>query len=144
MRQYTFRYEEAEEGGYVGQCIELPGAITQAETLEELKANMKDVIELILESMVLRRDRDMTLQDVEIVRQSLRDIKQGKYEIFENVGALIMKIKSDKKESSSDLTPQEIENLRQSFKDLEEGKFKDFDSVDDMFREIESEDDNRH
>jgi predicted RNase H-like HicB family nuclease len=43
--------EEAAEGGYSGQCIELPAAISQGDTLEELKENMVDAISLVLEHM---------------------------------------------------------------------------------------------
>lgn len=54
-RKFTVRYEK-EEGGYSGQCLELPGAISQGENLEELKENMKDAISLILESIKLEAD----------------------------------------------------------------------------------------
>lgn len=37
------------EGGYSGQCLELPGVISQGGTLEELKTNMADAINLVLE-----------------------------------------------------------------------------------------------
>lgn len=50
-RQFTIRYQEEEDGGYSGQCLEIPGAISQGVTLEELKENMKDAISLILESI---------------------------------------------------------------------------------------------
>lgn len=50
-RQFTVRYQEEEDGGYSGQCLEIPGALSQGETLEELKENMKDAISLILESI---------------------------------------------------------------------------------------------
>ena len=36
-RKFTVRYEEEEGGGYSGRCLELPGAISQGENLEELK-----------------------------------------------------------------------------------------------------------
>ena len=42
--------EEAEEGGYVGYVAELPGANTQGETLEEVRENPSEAIELILSS----------------------------------------------------------------------------------------------
>ncbi|MER5175720.1 MAG: type II toxin-antitoxin system HicB family antitoxin [Candidatus Nitrosocosmicus sp.] len=35
-RQFTIRYQSEEEGGFSGQCLELPGAISQRETIEEL------------------------------------------------------------------------------------------------------------
>lgn len=56
-RQFTIRYDEEEDGGYSGQCLEIPGAISQGETLEELKENMKDAISLILES--IRKEADI-------------------------------------------------------------------------------------
>ena len=45
-RQFTIRYQYEEEGGFSGQCLELPGAISQGETIEELIENMKDAIKL--------------------------------------------------------------------------------------------------
>jgi predicted RNase H-like HicB family nuclease len=50
-RQFTIRYQSEEEGGFSGQCLELPGAISQGETVEELIDNMKDAINLILQSI---------------------------------------------------------------------------------------------
>jgi len=44
------RIQEAPEGGYTGQCMEIPGAISEGETIEELKTNMTEAIELVLES----------------------------------------------------------------------------------------------
>ncbi|MEM3007634.1 MAG: type II toxin-antitoxin system HicB family antitoxin [Candidatus Nitrosotenuis sp.] len=48
-RKFTIIINKEKEGGYSGQCLELPGAISQAETLEELKTNMADAINLVLE-----------------------------------------------------------------------------------------------
>jgi len=56
-RHFTIRYNEEEEGGFSGQCMELPGAISQGDTLEELKENMKDAIFLILESIKGEADK---------------------------------------------------------------------------------------
>lgn len=44
----TAVFEEAEEGGYIGYVAELPGANTQSETLEEVRENLSEAIELIL------------------------------------------------------------------------------------------------
>jgi mRNA interferase HicA len=44
----TAIYEEAEEGGYIGYVAELPGANTQGETLEEVRENLTEAIQLIL------------------------------------------------------------------------------------------------
>jgi len=46
----TAIFEEAEEGGYIGYVAELPGANTQGETLEEVRENLVEAIELILNS----------------------------------------------------------------------------------------------
>jgi len=39
---------DAEEGGYWAKVPSLPGLFTQAETLEELEANLREAIELYL------------------------------------------------------------------------------------------------
>jgi predicted RNase H-like HicB family nuclease len=46
---FTAVYQEAEEGGYIGFVEELPGAITQGETLEETRENLQDAIAPVLE-----------------------------------------------------------------------------------------------
>ena len=46
----TAIYEEAEDGGYVGYVAELPGVNTQGETLEEVRENLHEAIQLILET----------------------------------------------------------------------------------------------
>lgn len=47
--KYTAIYEKAGEGGYIGYVAELPGANTQGETIEEVRANLKEAVELLLE-----------------------------------------------------------------------------------------------
>jgi predicted RNase H-like HicB family nuclease len=51
VTKFTILYKEEEEGGYSGQCMELPTAISQGETLDELKASMDDAIHLVLASI---------------------------------------------------------------------------------------------
>ena len=46
----TAVYEEAEEGGYIGYIAELPGANTQGETIEEVRENLLEAMQLILEA----------------------------------------------------------------------------------------------
>lgn len=41
---------EAEEGGYWAEVPALPGCYSQGESLEELKANLKEAVELMLET----------------------------------------------------------------------------------------------
>lgn len=50
MRSYTAVIERcADTGYYVGYVPGFPGAHTQAETLDELSRNLREVIELMLE-----------------------------------------------------------------------------------------------
>lgn len=51
MANFTVLWEEEEVGGYSGRCLEVPGAISEGETLEELKANMTDAITLVMISI---------------------------------------------------------------------------------------------
>lgn len=50
-RKFTIRVQKAPEGGYTGQCIELPGAISEGETISELKKNMTEAIQLVLDTL---------------------------------------------------------------------------------------------
>lgn len=51
LQKFTIYYRKEKEGGFSGRCIELPAAISQGETLEELKKNMTEAILLVLEDM---------------------------------------------------------------------------------------------
>ncbi len=42
--------EEADGGGYVAYCEELPGAITEGDTLEEARENLLDAVKQIIEA----------------------------------------------------------------------------------------------
>ena len=48
--EYTAIIKEVENGWYMGQCEQLPGAITQGRTIEETKENLKEAIKLLLEA----------------------------------------------------------------------------------------------
>jgi len=41
---------ESEGGGYVAYTEELPGAITQGETLDEARENLRDAVELLIQA----------------------------------------------------------------------------------------------
>lgn len=49
-RTYSVMVVKEEDGGYSGRCIEYPGAISQGETLAELRENMKEAISLVRQS----------------------------------------------------------------------------------------------
>ena len=66
---FTAVFEKAEEGGYCVFVEELPGAISQGETIDEARENIKDAIELILEV-----NRERTLKNVDesrVIREQI-------------------------------------------------------------------------
>ncbi len=66
---FTAVFEPAAEGGYVAFVEELPGAISQGETLDEARTNLKEAVELILET-----NRELALEGVDaanVVREKL-------------------------------------------------------------------------
>ena len=50
-QKFTIKIQKVPEGGYSGRCLELPGAISEGDTIEDLKANMTEAIELVLETI---------------------------------------------------------------------------------------------
>lgn len=56
-RRFTIRIQKSTEGGYIGQCLGLPGAISEAETLKEFKSSMTEAIQLILEAFEESKER---------------------------------------------------------------------------------------
>lgn len=47
FRRFTIIPEAEKEGGYSDRCLELPGAISDGESLEELRANRIEAIWII-------------------------------------------------------------------------------------------------
>ena len=47
---YSAIITEVEDGWYMGQCEQVPGAITQGQTVEEVQENMREAITLVLQS----------------------------------------------------------------------------------------------
>jgi predicted RNase H-like HicB family nuclease len=48
--KFTAVIEQGESGWFVGQIEEVPAAISQGETMEELRANLLDALKLILDT----------------------------------------------------------------------------------------------
>ena len=46
---YTVVVHEAEEGGYWGEILELPGCVSQGETIEEFRNNIREALEAVLD-----------------------------------------------------------------------------------------------
>ena len=47
--EYTIIIHKNASGWYTGQCEQVPEAISQGATLEELKENMADAIKMVIE-----------------------------------------------------------------------------------------------
>lgn len=48
--ELTAAYRRVPEGGYVAWAEELPGALTQGDTLDEARANLDDAVRLMIET----------------------------------------------------------------------------------------------
>ncbi|HEX7332505.1 MAG TPA: type II toxin-antitoxin system HicB family antitoxin [Pyrinomonadaceae bacterium] len=66
----TAIFEEADEGGFIGYVAELPGANTQGETLEEVRENLNEAIELILTSNREQFEKNFT-SNRKVTRETL-------------------------------------------------------------------------
>jgi len=63
ISNFTILVKKEDEGGYSGQCLEMPSAISQAETIEELKQNMQEAIELVLQDNLEKMEINMTIDE---------------------------------------------------------------------------------
>jgi predicted RNase H-like HicB family nuclease len=69
---FTAVFEEAPEGGYTAFVEELPGAISEGETLDEARENLKEAIELILDA-----NRELAMRGVDQNRLIREEIVVG-------------------------------------------------------------------
>ena len=69
MKTFTAVFEEAEEGGYIAFAEELPGANTQGETLDEARENLREAIELVLETN--RRNALEGVDETRVIREPI-------------------------------------------------------------------------
>ena len=68
--EFTAVFKEVPEGGYIGFLEELPGANTQGETLDEVRANLREAATLIIETN--RALAEEELGDGTVIREPLR------------------------------------------------------------------------
>ena len=66
---YTAIFERGVDGWWVASCLEMPEAITQGDTIEEARENLKDAIQLLLE--VRREDAEKGLEGKDAIRETL-------------------------------------------------------------------------
>jgi predicted RNase H-like HicB family nuclease len=56
--ELTAVYRQVPEGGYVASVKEIPGALSQGETLEEARANLEDAVRLIIETASMMAEEE--------------------------------------------------------------------------------------
>ncbi|WP_035991093.1 type II toxin-antitoxin system HicB family antitoxin [Leptolyngbya sp. KIOST-1] len=61
--QFTVTIEKDDEG-YYAHCPQLPGCQSQGETLEEVKANIQEAIELYLETLSYAEKQALAKQEI--------------------------------------------------------------------------------
>ncbi len=69
VREFSVVIIEDETGGYIALVPELPGCHTQGETLEEVMANVKEAIELYLETLTPEERKEVMGRRVVGVRR---------------------------------------------------------------------------
>jgi predicted RNase H-like HicB family nuclease len=62
--ELTAIFREVPEGGYMASVKEMPGAISQGETLEEARANLEDAVRLLIETSCELADEEVAGQSV--------------------------------------------------------------------------------
>ena len=60
----TAVFEPAKEGGYTAFIEEIPAAISQGETLDEAKSNLRDALQLVLDTQRELAEKDLSPQAV--------------------------------------------------------------------------------
>ncbi len=65
--KFTAVFEKVSKG-YIGFTLELPGANTQGETLEEARENLKEAVELVLEAN--RTLAEESLRGREVIKEN--------------------------------------------------------------------------
>lgn len=63
LNSFTAVYEQS-EGWWVGQVLEVPGALTQGKTLDEARENLQEALTLILECQRDEAKRDLSGHEV--------------------------------------------------------------------------------
>jgi len=64
---YTVKIRRDEEGYFVARCVELPAAMTQARTEEEVIRRIKEAIHLVLEATREEETKEPAVTAIELV-----------------------------------------------------------------------------
>lgn len=64
MEYTVIIHKDEKRGWYTGKCVQVPGAMSQGKTLDELMENMKDAIRISVESRMAEIKKRYEGQDV--------------------------------------------------------------------------------
>ena len=67
--ELTAIFRPAPEGGYLASVKEIPGALTQGDTLDEARANLEDAVRLMVDTSRMMAERE--LAGVPVIFESL-------------------------------------------------------------------------
>ena len=82
-REYTIVVKvDPKTRTFVGQCKQLPGAISQGNSMQELLGNMREAIELVIESIIEKAKRmDATVMKNNITMEEIvAEVKKVRHE----------------------------------------------------------------
>ncbi len=71
--KFTAIIEKSDDGWYVGQIEEMPAALSQGKTIEELKRNLLDALRLLMD--VNRENTKREYEGKNVIREELMFIK---------------------------------------------------------------------
>lgn len=67
--EYTAIIKKTKSGKYLAQCEQIPGALTQGDTYDEAMENLKDAIELLLETE--KKETQKNFQGSKFIRRKI-------------------------------------------------------------------------
>lgn len=118
--RYHFKYEKDERGGYWGESLEIEGCISEGDTLDELKQNLTESLNLCLESAYHEKE-DFIFPETKYENQSkyILNIKPDVNILFANLlkyyrkkSKLTQKIIAEKLGYKSVWAYQKLENSK--------------------------------
>lgn len=130
MIEFIVIIKQDESGTYIASVPELPGCHTQADTLEELDKNIKEVIELYLEFETERKfEKDYSLIsvkqikiDVNIGVQNMAEKEWIYIDIDDDVKAELDKLKLKDDESYNSVLKRFFENRKNKLVTIQIGQ----------------------
>ena len=68
IKNFTIVIHKAEEDetGYWAECLELPGCFTEGDTIEEIKENMREAIQVYLENTDLKEIKEIITDTISL------------------------------------------------------------------------------